>query len=143
MKPDYKALAAELNAGIVTTEMLNDVLPDYQANESGTLRGDILPILLIIMTRLRNTGKRTFSFSWFKSNVEPPTHYCNNGDKSMDLIYKYSEDHIGMVRIQDEEFIGYSRFCCVDDPAKFWASFTPWNSKMEWKEKSAQQGDGD
>ena len=143
MKPDYKALAAELNAGSVTTEMLNDVLSDYQANESGTLRGNILPFLLIIAARLRNAGKRTFSLNWFKSNVETPTHFRNIDDKSMDLIYKYSEDHIGMVRIRDGEFIEYTRLCCVDDPAQFWASLTPWNSKSEWKEKCAQQGDPD
>jgi len=145
MIPDYKALAAELNAGRVSLGMFDVVLADYELREYGTRRGNILPFLLAIMTRLHSSNQRDFTFEWFRGHIEPPTHVAKLDDGNWSFLYRYSEDHIGMVETKAGLFDSYGRFCWSQDPETFWTAHTAWDNQIEWKrhETGTQEPDGD
>ncbi len=132
MTSDYSQIVSELNAGHVTLEMLDQLLVDYRATEYGSLKGEVLPLLLVVMTRLERSGCRQFPFAWVREHIEQPTHFYRKNDNSWELVYRFSDDHIGMIDIRDGIFSGYSRICCSEIPKDLLSLFDKWDNKMNW-----------
>ncbi|HMO52666.1 MAG TPA: hypothetical protein PKE26_15900 [Kiritimatiellia bacterium] len=137
MTVNYQLIASKLNAGKVTTAMLDEVIADYRVREFGTMRGDILVYLLVIMERLVRSMNQTYSFAWFQSNIEPPTHYNRADELNWDLIYKFSDENIGMVDIRNGYFTGFGRLCCTKDTDNFWSELKEWKPELAWKQENA------
>ena len=137
MSVNYQLIADNLNAGKVTTAMFDEVFADYRAREFGTMRGEILVYLLVIMARLIRSTSQTYSLEWLQRNIEPPTHFNHDEDSNWDLIYKFSDENIGMVDIRNGYYAGYGRLCCAEDPDKFWSGLKEWEPGQSWEKENA------
>lgn len=132
MTVDYDALVDRMNAGEVSTEMLEAVLTDYHGGSRAVAREQKLITIFVLMTKLVQVGMWEGTWEWFRENIEPPTHYAADDQGNWDLLYKYSEENIGMVDIRAGNFEGYSRLCCTPEPERFWAIYTKWDGPIEW-----------
>lgn len=139
MSLDYDDVVDRMNAGEVSTEMLEAVLADYDSGDAIVSREQQLITLFVLMTKLVRAGMWQGSWEWFRSHIESPTHYARDDQGNWDLLYKYSEDNIGMVDIREGSFAGYSRLCCTSEPERFWASYTEWDGPVEWGYTAASQ----
>ncbi len=132
MTVDYDDVVDRMNAGEVSTEMLEAVLADYQGGDGAVSREQKLITMFMLMTKLVQARMWEGTWEWFRENIEPPTHYAADDQGNWDLLYKYSEENIGMIDIRAVYFEGYSRLCCTPEPERFWAIYTKWDGPIEW-----------
>lgn len=138
MKHNYKDIAPEINeivgkinAGTLTDEMLDYVLREYSIVEKGNLGGCLFPILLVIMARMTRQGLRRFTFAWVREHIEPPTHYSHESSRWL-LVYRFSEEHIGMIEIKDDLLVDYCRICACGDTNTWINDWTQWDDPIGW-----------